>query len=210
MEQSESSDGFDDPSLSINRPQYNYEYIKSDDIVQRSNHHINVERVQQIEESMTGVWNVINKYGNASLPSLDPNDIDANGWKIDDDSPWTDVSAAIKEIVSAREDMKRVLDHEQKFGSKKKKVNDLELDPTQHSFVVSKKQNSTTDNINSMSEEVDVHVLAGMMQSGGRLFSNVEKKMLLRARQRGNLPRNENLKPLPIHEMRKRASRGTK
>ena len=278
LERSESSDG---PSISSSHPQYNYEYISDDEL--RRNHPINVERIQQIEESMTGVRDVINKYGNTPFPSLDPNDIDANGWKIDHDSPWSDVSAAVKEIVSAGEKMKRVLEHgntqnfsdvkdtkwwepylsqdtksndsikysdpieqedaltpeeeqqfeqvhmewatnafaeelealrngtlEQKFGSKKMKVNDLELDPTEHSFVVAKKYSSTTDNSDSMREEVDVQVLASMLQSGGRLFSNVEKKMLLRARQRGNLPRIEKLESLPIHEMRKHASRATK
>jgi hypothetical protein len=55
---------------------------------------------------VTTVWNVINEYRNASLPSFDPNDANENYWKIDDDSPWFDVPAsAMNEIATAREEM---------------------------------------------------------------------------------------------------------
>jgi hypothetical protein len=269
------SDAMGDSESSERRGlRYNYECASDDDL--RNSSRIDTKRIDTIEGAMTNVWNVINKYGNASLPSLDPNDADANNWKIDDDSPWFDVPAAMNEIVTARQEMYSALKEitgedsgenpdmkwwepyisrgtdtntsyanninhknpnqealsseeqkqfeqvhmewatnafaeelealrngtlEQKFGIKKKRVEALELDPTEHSFVVAKKQSSNS-NDELPREDVDVQVLADMIRSGGSVFSNVEKKMLLRARHRGGIV--EEGKSLPIHELRRR------
>lgn len=210
------SDAMGDSESSERRGlRYNYECASDDDL--RNSSRIDTKRIDTIEGAMTNVWNVINKYGNASLPPLDPNDADANNWKIDDDSPWFDVPAAMNEIVTARQEMYLALkditgedsgenpdmkwwepyisrgtdtntsyanniNHEnpnqealsseeqkqfeqvhmewatnafaeelealqndtleQKFGIKKKRVEALGLDPTEHSFVVAQKQSS--------------------------------------------------------------------
>jgi len=267
MDDCNSSIDQDDSSSISDHPNYIYEHSDFDNIKP-----INTTRIEQIESAMMEVHHVIDKYGNPSLPSLNPNDMDTKKWKIDDDSPWADVPKAIKEIVSARESMIRALDKdstakesdvdsvewwepylkdktsnsrndgvsprhealspeeqkqfeqvhmewatdafaeelealrngtfEQKFGTKKKRE-ELELDPTQHSFVVAKQKSS---NENPMSEDVHVQVLADMIRSGGNVFSEVEKKMLVRARQRGDVNSQECDRgiSLPIHELRRR------
>lgn len=270
------SDSNDDSSSSSDHPGYNYEYISEADF--QNTDHINAERVERIENAMGNVWNVINKYGNAKLPSLDPKEVDVNSWKIDGDSPWSDVPKAMKEIASARNEMDKVLEidnnkeenssdsnkngawwapylnktenedetmkfkassrsrekalseeeqtqfeqiHmewatnafaeelealrngtlEQKFGTKKKSAQGLDLDQTELSFVVTK-QNSTNKVVK---EDVDVQVLADMIRTGGNVFSDIEKKMLIRARQRGGIrTNNDSGASLTIHEIHRR------
>lgn len=58
----------------------------------------------------------------------------------------------------------------------------VELDPTQYSFVLS--NNKGKDDAAEIVEEVDVQVLAEMLASGSHFLSDVEKRMLLGARQR--------------------------
>lgn len=70
---------------------------------------------------------------------------------------------------------------------------ELDLDPTQHSFVVaSSKRSGNDDDIDdgakaaAAAAEIDVQVLSDMLSSGSHTLSIVERNMLLRARQRGN------------------------
>ena len=126
MDDSDSS-GSRDESLdtSSNHPRYNYQYSDDDGGNIKP---INTQRAQKIESAMSNVWEVINKYGSASLPSLDPADIDEKGWKIDKGSPWSDVSAAMEEIVSAREAMHEAL---QKDADGEENTNDEEKERVQ-------------------------------------------------------------------------------
>jgi hypothetical protein len=278
MEDSYGSNNQDESaSESSHRPQYNYEYTDDGD----NTKHVNIERIHQLENAMSNVRRVVNKYGNAPLPPLDPNVIDEKGWEIDSNSPWADVPAAMKEIVAAREQMHKALqsdvcqesnhdktqvewwepylskdtnaardaekqvpqqDHstslsteeqkqfeqvhmewatnafaeelealrngtlEQQFGVKKKKVDALDLDQNELSFVVSQQKSSNTSRNNDHREDVDVQVLADMIRSGGAVFSDVEKRMLLRARQRGDVQNSDDYREnsLSIHEVRRR------
>lgn len=70
---------------------------------------------------------------------------------------------------------------------------ELDLDPTQHSFVVASSKrsgNNVHDNDDeakaAAAAEVDVQVLSDMLSSGSHTLSAVEKHMLLKARQRGS------------------------
>mmetsp|Transcript_15638 Transcript_15638/g.33012 ORF Transcript_15638/g.33012 Transcript_15638/m.33012 type:complete len:393 (+) Transcript_15638:133-1311(+) len=64
------------------------------------------KRIQNVERATTKVIKVIEKYGNAPLPSLDPNDAsNEHGWEIPADSAWSNPSLAVKEIVNAREEL---------------------------------------------------------------------------------------------------------
>lgn len=70
---------------------------------------------------------------------------------------------------------------------------ELDLDPTQHSFVVASSKRSGNDDDNddgakaaAAAAEIDVQVLSDMLSSGSHTLSIVERNMLLRARQRGN------------------------
>ena len=275
---SDSLEDDDDSSSPSNIPGYNYQYTSETDA--QKTDHINTERVKRIESAMKNVWNIINKYGNSKLPSLDPKEVDVNCWKIDDDSPWSDVPAALKEIASVRNEMHKVLEidnhtgsntsdskkssdwwapylnkteyedktmkytnssrsrddtfteeeqmqfeqvHmewatnafaeelealrngtlEQKFGTKKKSVEALDLNQSELSFVVAKQKSTNDDKV--VKEVVDVQVLAVMLRSGGNVFSDIEKRMLLRARQRGGIETNHDSEVLPtIHEIRRR------
>jgi hypothetical protein len=69
-----------------------------------------------------------------------------------------------------------------------------DLDPTQHSFVVSKHLGNTPNNNNDdgndeandvAAADIDVRVLSDMLSSGSHTLSMVERNMLLRARLRG-------------------------
>lgn len=104
---------------------------------------------------------------------------------------------------------------EQQFGVKKKKMDSVEdlLDQNELSFVVSKqkKSSNTTNSNNGQSEEdIDVQVLADMIRSGGNLFSDVEKRMLLRAKQHGDSEQQpsssdvDRRNSMPMHELRRR------
>jgi hypothetical protein len=101
----------DDASSSEDTPlQYNYEYIPSSD----KNTVLNDkqrERIQKIEDAATNIQRVLQKYGDA-LPSINPNDIDKGSWEIDSSSPWVDPSLAIKEIISAREELCKAWDRD--------------------------------------------------------------------------------------------------
>ena len=70
---------------------------------------------------------------------------------------------------------------------------EVDLDPTQHSFVVvtnSAKHNDDNDDdaakAKAAAAEIDVQVLSEMLSSGLYTLDNLEKNMLLRARQRGD------------------------
>lgn len=282
-------------------PEYNYEYTPSSDNNSLSNEQL--ERIQKIENATSKVRRVIEKYGNAPLPSLDPKD--ANGsWEIDADSAWSDPSVAVAEIVSAREELKSAWGdgenggadeggegqqkqewwksilgdetsksnnsgeakkhvdtktegddepltkaEEEQFdavylewttnafaeelealrrgqlenltSSKKQKKSaaaasgsaEVDLDPTQYSFIVASKggkgkgiADDETATAAVAAEEIDVQVLADMLQSGGNFLSATEKKMLLRARQRAKM-RSDEKDPfvgLSLHERRRR------
>ena len=280
-------------------PEYNYEYSPSSDKNSLTNEQL--ERIQKIENATSNVRRVIEKYGNAPLPSLDPKD--ANGsWEIDADSAWSDPSVAVAEIVSAREELKSAWgdgenggggegqqkqewwksilgddetsksnnsgeakkhvdtktegddepltkEEEKQFdavylewttnafaeelealrkgqlenltSSRKQKKSvaaasgsaEVELDPTQYSFVVAskgKKKGKADDETAAAAaaEEIDVQVLADMLQSGGNFLSPTEKKMLLRARQRAKMRSDEkdpkDFVGLSLHERRRR------
>ena len=58
----------------------------------------------------------------------------------------------------------------------------LALDPTQYSFVLASKGGKGGGA--AAAAEIDVQVLADMLQSGSQFLSSAEKKMLLGARQR--------------------------
>jgi len=105
----------DESSSEDNTPlQYNYEYIPdkqhtvSNDAKQR-------ERIHKIEDAATNIQRVIQKYdGDASLPSINPDDIDnkKGSWDIDKSSPWANPSLAIKEIITAREELCKAWDRD--------------------------------------------------------------------------------------------------
>eukprot|EP00986_Skeletonema_menzelii_P019570 scaffold28473_cov171-Skeletonema_menzelii.AAC.3 len=68
---------------------------------------------------------------------------------------------------------------------------ELDLDPTQHSFIVaSKKRSGNNDNGDdeekAAAAEIDVQVLSDMLFSGSNSMSTLERNMLLKARQRGS------------------------
>ena len=70
---------------------------------------------------------------------------------------------------------------------------ELDLDPTQHSFVVASSERAGSNNDDggakaaaAAAAEIDVQVLSDMLSSGSHSLSNVERNMLLKARQRGN------------------------
>ena len=99
--------------------------------------------------------------------------------------------------------------------SRKEEQNELrtELDPTQYSFVVAKPMENEKDDTNNNNVEesnIDVQILADMMQSGSNVLSTTEKKMLLNARNRALLRRREegctddDVNKLTLHERRKR------
>jgi len=98
----------DESSTEDNTPlQYNYEYIPADKHTV-SNDAKQRERIHKIEDAATNIQRVIQKYGDeASLPSINPDDIDnkKGSWDIDKSSPWADPSLAIKEIISARDEL---------------------------------------------------------------------------------------------------------
>ena len=90
---------------------------------------------------------------------------------------------------------------------------EVDLDPTQYSFIVASKggkgkgiADDETATAAVAAEEIDVQVLADMLQSGGNFLSPTEKKMLLRARQRAKM-RSDEKDPfvgLSLHERRRR------
>ena len=64
------------------------------------------QRRSNIEAAAVNVLSIIRKYGNAHLPSLDPNDNcnkKGEGWKIESNNPWSNTTQAMKEIINARE-----------------------------------------------------------------------------------------------------------
>ena len=67
---------------------------------------------------------------------------------------------------------------------------EVDLDPTQHSFVVvtnsAKHNDDDTARAKAAAAEIDVQVLSEMLSSGLYTLNNLEKNMLLRARQRGD------------------------
>eukprot|EP00584_Thalassiosira_punctigera_P002507 CAMPEP_0172539780 /NCGR_PEP_ID=MMETSP1067-20121228/10912_1 /TAXON_ID=265564 ORGANISM="Thalassiosira punctigera, Strain Tpunct2005C2" /NCGR_SAMPLE_ID=MMETSP1067 /ASSEMBLY_ACC=CAM_ASM_000444 /LENGTH=268 /DNA_ID=CAMNT_0013325513 /DNA_START=132 /DNA_END=935 /DNA_ORIENTATION=+ len=85
------------------------------------------ERIAKIERAAADVRRVIERYGKAPLPPLDPND-DANrhGWKIDEDSAWSDPSAAMDEIVNAGEELTKAWGDGAVDGAEGKKNNQKE------------------------------------------------------------------------------------
>mmetsp|Transcript_9003 Transcript_9003/g.20309 ORF Transcript_9003/g.20309 Transcript_9003/m.20309 type:complete len:394 (-) Transcript_9003:46-1227(-) len=90
----------------------------------------------------------------------------------------------------------------------------VELDPTQYSFVVASSKGKMGKDANAeakaaamvASEEIDVQVLADMLQSGSNVLSVSEKRMLLQARQRATstMGTNDADTGLTLHEQRKR------
>lgn len=68
------------------------------------------KRIHNIEQAATNVHTVIQKYANAPLPSLEPNDDKKSGLKIKHDSAWADASYAVNEIVTAREELVKAWD----------------------------------------------------------------------------------------------------
>mmetsp|Transcript_1585 Transcript_1585/g.3231 ORF Transcript_1585/g.3231 Transcript_1585/m.3231 type:complete len:417 (-) Transcript_1585:132-1382(-) len=108
---------------------------------------------------------------------------------------------------------------EKMFGNKSKKDAhgnnplELELDPTQHSFVVPNgnariEENDQSDKAaeEAAAAEVDVRVLADMLMSGGNFLTDVEKRMLVNARLRGqtNNGGNTRVEKMSLHERRRR------
>ena len=77
-------------------------------------------------------------------------------------------------------------------SSNNEKGMEIDLDPTQHSFVVAtnsaKHNNDDSDaaRAKAAAAEIDVQVLSEMLSSGLYTLNNLEKNMLLRARQRGD------------------------
>ena len=81
-------------------------------------------------------------------------------------------------------------------NSNNEKGMEVDLDPTQHSFVVvpnsAKRNDGDDDNTDDTARakaaaaEIDVQVLSEMLSSGLYTLNNLEKNMLLRARQRGD------------------------
>lgn len=79
-------------------------------------------------------------------------------------------------------------------SSNNEKGMEIDLDPTQHSFVVAtnsaKHNNDDNDDDTARAKaaaaEIDVQVLSEMLSSGLYTLNNLEKNMLLRARQRGD------------------------
>ena len=265
--------------------QYNYEYIPDKHTV--SNDAKQRERIQKIEAAATNIQRVLQKYGDSSLPSINPDDTKKGSWEIDKSSPWADPSLAIKEIITAREELCKAWDrddvddggrgsgeltgglnahqieedkdkwwksvlHKEDNSSKdidshrtninnkdetspltkeeeqqfqkiymewatnaysvelnalregelgaltsarrkqkstssagfkndKSAAPEVELDPTQYSFIV---ENNKRRDTKKEVEQVDVKVLGDMMASGSYALSNTEKRMLLQARQR--------------------------
>ena len=83
----------------------------------------------------------------------------------------------------------------------------LALDPTQYSFVLASKGEKGGGA--AAAEEIEVQVLADMLQSGSQFLSSAEKKMLLGARQRavassasGDVVEERN--GISLHDRRKR------
>ena len=90
---------------SENRLDYIYEYTEPPNN-QEAFTSKQLERMNKIESAAANVHRVIEKYGHAPLPSLDPNDTrNRSGWKIDPSSAWANTSSAMEEIVDARERM---------------------------------------------------------------------------------------------------------
>ena len=57
------------------------------------------QRRSNIEAAAVNVLSIIRKYGNAHLPSLDPNDKcnkKGEGWKIESNNPWSNTTQAIQ------------------------------------------------------------------------------------------------------------------
>jgi hypothetical protein len=78
-------------------------------------------------------------------------------------------------------------------SSNNEKGMEVDLDPTQHSFVVATNSakhnnddNDDTARAKAAAAEIDVQVLSEMLSSGIHTLFNLEKNMLLRARQRGD------------------------
>eukprot|EP00804_Cyclotella_cryptica_P001116 CCRYP_008410-RA/>CCRYP_008410-RA protein AED:0.19 eAED:0.19 QI:0/-1/0/1/-1/1/1/0/292 len=271
---------------------YHYEYTSIDTNGNKFSKE-ELERIAKVERATTNISQVIRKYGNASLPSLDPNAFSESGWKIESDNPWSDAHAAVREIVAAGEEIKEAwgnregnIDMEEsiaksdrkteewwnpilsydssksngsnrkspsfqaqrvhsvnlsaeeqtqfeqvhmewatnafadelealrngQFGVKygatagKKKIGGtdvmLDLDPNEHSFIVAKRKKEI-DEVPSMREEVDVQVLADMLRSGSNVFSGEEKKMLLRAKLRGEKIQEKCENVPNLHDIRK-------
>ena len=100
----------DESSTEDNTPlQYNYEYIPEKHTV--SNDAKQRERIQKIEDAATNIQRVLQKFGDASLPSINPDDTKGS-WEIDKSIPWADPSLAIKEIITAREELCKAWDRE--------------------------------------------------------------------------------------------------
>jgi hypothetical protein len=290
--ESDSSKTTDDKPSS---DKYDYEY-SDDDLKNNKFTTEELKRIQKVEKATNNVWEVISKYGNAPLPSLDPNDISNVGWKIDKDSVWSDVRTAMKEIAAASEDMKNAWEDnddaddsrkdsldssydqsnddwwkpilssdgnsssssydrkgethtesaplskeeqtqfeqfhmewatnafaeelealrngqlenqcnknsaKNKRGENDREDDFLDLNPNEHSFVVAKRNKPSE----VTREDVDVQILAEMIRSGGTLLSDDEKRMLLRARQRGEKHPNRkesDKKTATIHDIRRR------
>lgn len=99
---SPSDDASDDAPLD-----YDYEYSPDGLLLGRKPLSSDqIQRIRTIESAATNVARVIQKYANAQLPSLDPNDAnEGNGWEIPRDSAWADTSLAMVEIVGVREEL---------------------------------------------------------------------------------------------------------
>ncbi|KAL7483983.1 hypothetical protein ACHAW6_011642 [Cyclotella cf. meneghiniana] len=105
MDTSNHSEKGDHARRDLDKPpskRFDYEYSANDLKGDQFNEE-ELERIDNLEKATTNVWKVLRKYGNASLPSLDPNTVGDRGWKIENDNPWCDVRVAIKEIVTAGE-----------------------------------------------------------------------------------------------------------
>jgi len=104
----------DESSTEDNTPlQYNYEYIPDKHTV--SNDDKQRERIQKIEAAAINIQRVIQKYGETSLPSINPDNINnksKGSWEVDNSSPWADPSLAIKEIIGAREELCKAWDRD--------------------------------------------------------------------------------------------------
>jgi hypothetical protein len=109
----DSDEGSDDPSS--NR-KYLYEYTPQKGPKYTPSQ---LNRIARVEKASANLWSVVHKYGSATLPPLKDNEgkKSMDEWKIDAGSAWKDPSSAMKEIVNAREEMKRAWDDEDGSGA---------------------------------------------------------------------------------------------
>ena len=109
--------------------EYNYEYVPIPQALTTEQ----LERISIIEAAATNVQRVLVKYGDASsLPSsLNPDDFSSGKcWEIDPNSPWSDTSSAVHEIVAARERMVRAWSSAKKEDGDSKGGRDRDIAPS--------------------------------------------------------------------------------